>query len=218
MKALVACSDDAVAEIVDKALGPGCSRARARTADEAWRLFESAPPDLILIDLGEEGLAFCRRIRGHQARGLTPVIFATSEKALEHKVEAFAAGADHVLVNPFPAAELKLWTQALLRRARYREEEGGVLRAGDFAMDPRNRTVRAGDAVIRDLTAKEFELLYELVRLRPKPLSRSYILSNLWGKVLRDNTVEVHIRNIRKKLGPASKRVATVTGSGYRFE
>ena len=107
--------------------------------------------------------------------------------------------------------------KALLRRARSDEKEGGVLRAEDFVIDPRARTVKTAGQVVRDLTQKEFSLLYELVKRRPRALSKEYIMRSLWNSVLRDNTVEVHLWNLRKKLGPAGARILTVSKAGYRF-
>jgi len=108
--------------------------------------------------------------------------------------------------------------KALLRRMDLTDAEGGVVRVGEFAVDPSSHAVTAGDRSIKNLTKKEFELLYELVRLSPKVLSKDRIMNSLWSTVLRDNTVEVHIRNLRSKLGDDSKRVVTVPGIGYRFD
>lgn len=222
IRVLLVEDDEAVVEVVRVSLPEGEYLVEsAPTAAEGWRLFESSRPDLVILDLGlpdDSGLSLCRKVRAHASRGATPIIVLTGRADIEDKANLFAAGADHYLVKPIPMAELKLWVSALLRRVRYCEEAGGVLRAEGFSIDPQSHTVSLGEALVRNLTRKEFDLLYELVRVRPRPLSKNFILSSLWGEVLRDNTVEVHIRNIRGKLGAGAKRIVTVAGVGYRFE
>lgn len=193
----------------------------AGTCAEGWRYFESLRPALVILDVNlpdGSGLELCRRIRTHPSLGATPVMVLTGKGHLDDKAKGFEAGADHYLVKPLQVEELRLWIGALLRRVQLEEKEGGILRAEDFVVDPQSHTVTAGEQVVRNLTRKEFELLYELVRRKPKVLSKEQILKSLWSTVLRDNTVEVHIRNLRLKLGPAAKRIVTVPGLGYRFE
>lgn len=213
--------DPAVSAVVRSGLGPaGYELLHAGNCADGWRIFEAARPSLAVLDVGlpdGSGVELCRRIRSHPDLAPTPVILLTAKGEIEDKVGGFEAGADHYLVKPFQVDELRFWAEALLRRIRFAEEEGGVLRNEDFVVDPAAHTVTAGDRVIRDLTRKEFDLLYELVRRRPRVLSKEFILSALWNSVLRDNTVEVHIRNLRLKLGPAAERVITVPGQGYRF-
>ncbi len=193
----------------------------AATLGEGRRYFERLRPSLVILDVrlpDGSGVDLCREIRSHGVLGATPIIMLSGESRLEDKEDGFGAGADHYLVKPIPIEELRMWVKALLRRMNLTETEGGIVRVGDFSVDPASHTVTAGDQTIKNLTKKEFELLYELVRLSPKVLSKDRIMNSLWNTVLRDNTVEVHIRNLRSKLADNAKRITTVPGVGYRFE
>lgn len=187
---------------------------------EGWKQCERLCPAMLMLRLGaapKRGLAVCSKVRAHPTLSATPVVLLADGSGIEDKERGFAAGADLYLAAPFDEGRLRLWVKALLRRAKSDEKEGGVLRAEDFVIDPKSRTVKTAGAVIRDLTQKEFQLLYELVRRRPRTLSKEFIMRSLWNTVLRDNTVEVHLWNLRKKLGPAGARILTVSKAGYRF-
>lgn len=198
----------------------GHSLTRASGWVAGWKQFEAAPPGMVIIALGanpKRGLALCSKIRAHPALNAVPVVLLGEADDLAAKERAFAAGADLYLAQPFEEKRLRLWVKAVLRRARSDEREGGLLRADDFTIDPQGRTVTTDGRTLRDLTPKEFALLYELVRRRPRALSKEFIMRSLWNSVLRDNTVEVHVWNLRKKLGTAGRRIVTVPKAGYRF-
>lgn len=200
-------------------LGPGILHAAA--LKEGWALLEGSRPALLILDwdlADAKASAFCEKMRAHPALKLTLLLVLVDKARPGDKEKGFAAKADACLGRPFDPRELRLWAAALLRRVQRSEQAGGVLRAEDFSMDPQARTVTAGDRVIRDLTDKEFSLLYELVRRRPKVVSKESLMRALGSSVVRDNTVEVHVRNLRLKLGPAAGRVVTVTKAGYRFQ
>jgi two-component system, OmpR family, alkaline phosphatase synthesis response regulator PhoP len=208
-------------EFQDALAAEGIAVTGVKGAAEGWKLLEKAPPSLVILDFDvpdDKCLSLCARIRAHPAAGGTPILVVVDKTRPGEKEKAFAAKADACLGRPFQPQELKLWVRALLRRAQVSEKAGGVLRAEDFTVDPQSRTVTVGDRVIRDLTKKEFDLLYELVRCRPRVLSKQFIMGSLWRSVLRDNTVEVHVRNLRAKLGDAASRIVTVPKAGYRFQ
>ncbi|MBI3299408.1 MAG: response regulator transcription factor [Elusimicrobia bacterium] len=187
---------------------------------EGWKQFEKLRPAMVVLDLGpkpKRGLEVCSKVRAHPTLSTASVVLLAVDGGIEEKERGFSAGADLYLTKPFDDKRLRLWVTALLRRARSDEKEGGVLRAEDFVIDPRAKTVKTGGQLIRDLTQKEFQLLYELVRRRPRTLSKEFIMRSLWNSILRDNTVEVHVWNLRKKLGPAGGRILTVAKAGYRF-
>lgn len=193
----------------------------ASTLADGWKYFETLRPDLVIADVGlpdGTGLTLCKKVRAHAVLSDTPFIILTGKEQLEDKEKGFAAGADHYLTKPLQIKELRLWVASLLRRIKYSDQGHGLLRVHDFLIDPQTHRVQVGEQVVGNLTRREFDLLYELVRQRPKVLSRQYILSAVWNTILRDNTVEVHVRNIRSKLGAAAPRVVTVPGVGYRFD
>jgi len=218
---VVADRPEKVPEFQEALAAEGVSVLCAQGAAEGWKLVEKARPSLVVLDFDlsdDKSLSLCSRIRAHPAAGATPILVVVEKGRPGDKEKGFAAKADACLGRPFQAQELKLWVRALLRRARVNEKAGGVLRAEDFVVDPQSRTVTAGERLIRDLTKKEFDLLYELVRCRPRVLSKQFIMSSLWRSVMRDNTVEVHVRNLRGKLGDAASRIVTVPKAGYRFQ
>ncbi len=190
-------------------------------AKSGWHLFSSEKPDLAVLDLelaDGNGLDFCKKIREHKELHHTPVIILTGASELDSKVSGFAAGADQYLVKPVPPQELLLWVDALLRRVSYEKEEGDVLKAGDCEIDIKSHLVRFKGALIPNLTVKEFELLYFLVKRRPNVFSRKAILSTLWHTITVDHVVDTHLTNLRKKLPrELADKLQTIPGKGFRF-
>ncbi len=186
-----------------------------------YHLFQSEKPDLIVLDLtlpDGNGVDFCKKVRAHKNLAATPVIMLTGKGQLGDKTEGFEAGADQYLVKPVLPQELLLWTQALLTRLALDKDEGGQLEAGDLTIDPGAHIVRFGDVTIPNLTTKEFDLFYALVKKRPKVLSREWILSTLWRTVAVDNLVDAHMSKLRRKLPQAlADRLQAVPGKGFRY-
>lgn len=184
-------------------------------------LFRNQEPDLAVLDVhlpDGTGLEICEAIRKHKSRATTPIIMLTGAGKLEDKEQGFHAGADHYLVKPVHPKELLMWVQALLRRLELDKDPGKTLEAGDVAIDLDAHVVRFKEHQVSNLTNKEFELLYFLVRSRPKVLSRKHILSKLWHTITVDRVVDTHMGNLRRKL-PAelADRLQAVTGKGFRY-
>jgi DNA-binding response OmpR family regulator len=143
----------------------------------------------------------------------------TGETALEKKTEGIEAGADNYLTKPIDSAELILWVEALLRRSS--GDYAGVpgMSAGELTIDPDTRWVTSEGKPVSGLTDKEYRLLLELFRARPKEVSREDLIERLWGGSRTSNTLEFHVNTLRKKLGAQSaSRLVTVRGVGYRLE
>ncbi|MBI5203143.1 MAG: response regulator transcription factor [Elusimicrobia bacterium] len=193
----------------------------AETLEMGRHLFSTERPDLIIADVGlpdGTGLDFCRHVRAHPELGTTPIIMLTGKGAHEDKTLGFQAGADQYLVKPVLPSEVLLWVQALLRRLSYDQGGGGVLKAGDLEIDPKAFTVRFQGNAVPQLTIKEFELLYFLVRATPQVLTRKHILSNLWHTVATDHLVDNHMMRLRRRLPAAlADRLQAVPGKGYRY-
>jgi DNA-binding response OmpR family regulator len=174
-------------------------------------------PRLVILDVGLpdlDGLEVCKRLR---AGSPLPVIFLTARDSEVDRVLGLELGADDYVTKPFSPRELVARVKAVLRRA-----EGvpvaEVVEIGDVVIDAGRREVSvAGDAVA--LTTKEFDLLKYLADHRGLALSRQQILDAVWGHGwYGDNrTVDVHVGQVRKKVGAALK-IATVWGVGYRLE
>ncbi len=175
--------------------------------------------DLAILDLmlpGKTGADVCREIR---ARGITlPVLFLTGRDSTEDKVKALDSGGDDYIVKPFVFDELLARVRALLRRPS--ETLPGELAVKDIVLKPAQREVyKSGKKV--NLTLKEFELLYYLMRNPGKVLTREDIYVHLWDFAANSlsNIIDVHIKNLRKKLGDENNGgiLETVRGVGYRI-
>lgn len=170
--------------------------------------------DAIVLDLGLPGMdgnALCRKLR-EEAHDDTPVLMLTARDTLEDKLEGFARGADDYLVKPFDLDELAARVRALLRRQAGRAEP--LVRFGELALNPVTREVtQRGEPV--PVSAREFALLQALLERPGATLSRAQLEERIygWGEEVASNSVEVHVHNLRKKLG--ERVIRTVRGVGY---
>ncbi len=176
--------------------------------------------DLIIIDLflkGKDGTLVCKEIRETSVH--TPIIFLTIENNVNKKVEAFDLGADDYLTKPFSFSELLARIKVLMRRPAKIADNVYVM--DDLSIDMSKQEVRKhGDRVY--LTRKEYSLLECMARKPGMVISRGEILEDAWGYDTNpfSNTIEAHIRNIRKKIGETknNKYIQTVPGRGYKLD
>ncbi|MGE5396557.1 MAG: response regulator transcription factor [Chitinophagales bacterium] len=189
--------------------------------DEAWDKVLIESPDLIILDLmipGRDGLELCRQMRAEKI--FTPVIMLTARDDEIDKILGLEIGADDYMTKPFSVRELMARVKAILRRQRPKAEaKTEPINAGYITLNPENYEVLVREKHI-DLTLKEFELLEILIRNRGRVLKRDYLLSALWGYDSSANTrvLDVHISNLRDKLGADNEFITTVRGIGYKFE
>jgi len=175
-------------------------------------------PRLVVLDVGlpdVDGLEVCKRLR---ATSQIPVIFLTARDSEVDRVVGLELGGDDYLTKPFSPAELVARVKAVLRRVDGGSAAAEVMQIGDIAIDAGRREVRvAGDPV--EFTTKEFDLLRYLAERPGLALSRQQILDGVWGYDWYGDarTVDVHIAQVRKKLGDAVQ-IKTVRGVGYRLE
>lgn len=186
-------------------------------------LARSFSPDVVVLDImlpGFDGLEVLRRIRTF-ADPYVLMLTARSEEV--DRIVGLTVGADDYLTKPFSPRELAARVQALLRRRRAAAPTAGdaVLQSGDLRIDRPRREVTAGGRRI-ELTTLEFAILEALARDPGVVLTRQQLLDTVWGIdfVGDDHVLEVHVGNLRRKLGddPTSPRyVETVRGVGYRL-
>ena len=196
---------------------------QAADGQRALEVIQERDPSLVLLDIGLpgeiDGLEVCRRLR---SRSNVPIVFLTARDDEIDRIVGLELGADDYVTKPFSPRELVARVKAILRRT-----EAG---AGD---DDRPAVVAVGDHIVVDcgrrevtcrgevvpLATREFDLLLHLARNRGLALSRRQLLDGVWGAdwVGDDRTVDVHIRQLRKKLGEDMDLV-TVWGVGYRLD
>ncbi|MDB5860228.1 MAG: family transcriptional regulator [Ramlibacter sp.] len=170
--------------------------------------------DLALIDLGlpaKDGMALLRELR--ERRDRLPVLIVTARDSVADRIAGLNAGADDYVLKPFDLDELVARVRALLRR-----HAGGaapLLESGSLTLDPVRREVRRNGQEIQ-LSAREFALLEALMQRPGAVLSREQLEDTVygWGEEVGSNAVEVHLHNLRRKLGPDSIR--NVRGVGYK--
>jgi two-component system OmpR family response regulator len=216
---LVLEDDSRLQEVMVRALrAEGFAVSAVRTAHQLLERVGTSVPDAFVIDIGvpdADGRDVCQALR---ARGIeTPVLFLTARDTLADRLAGFHAGGDDYVTKPFDIEEVVVRLRALVRRAGI----DVATELSGFEFDPSDRTVRRNGAAI-EVTPTEFRLLAALAGRRGKALTREELIRSAWphGAIVHDNTLDVYMARLRKKLRsfPDPPRVATVHGTGYRLE
>ena len=187
-----------------------------RDGEAAERELRAQPYEAAVLDLGlprKDGLDVLAAVR--RAGVKTPVLVLTARDAVPDRIRGLDLGADDYVVKPVDLHELAARLRALVRRAHGQPQE--CLSAQDVELDPASRTVRkAGEPVT--LSTREFDLLQAFMLSADRVLSREQLEQQLysWGQEVESNAIEVHIHNLRRKLGPAL--IHTVRGVGYMLQ
>jgi DNA-binding response OmpR family regulator len=173
-------------------------------------------PVAIVLDVGlpeMEGTEVCQALRA--AGDWTPVLFVTARDEEVDRVLGLELGADDYVTKPFSPRELVSRIKAVLRRTRGTMAAPAVV-VGAVRLEPDSRRVTVSGAPV-ELTVTEFDLLAALLRTPDRVLTREHLLSTVWGYAAAagTRTVDVHIAQLRSKLGPASRVIRTVRGVGY---
>jgi DNA-binding response OmpR family regulator len=214
--------DEHIAELVELYLRQdGHDVHRAGDAVAAMELVRARQPSLVVLDIGLpgeiDGLELCRRLR---ATSRVPIILLTARDTEIDRVVGLELGADDYVTKPFSPRELVARVKAVLRRSDAVPTPAAEppLRLGGLVVDPARREVHMGGREVQ-LTAREFDLLAHLVRNRGIVLTRDQILERVWGwrSPGDTRTVDVHIRQVRAKLGDEAP-IRTVRGVGYKAE
>lgn len=180
-------------------------------------------PDLVLLDLmlpDIDGLEVCKLMRRREEWAAIPVIMVTARGEEADRVLGLELGADDYITKPFSSKELVARVKSVLRRKSGPSLSRKIEVGGQLVLDlERYEVLIQGKKV--DLTSTEFRILKLLASKKGRVFTRDQILDHLWGheKIVLDRTVDVHIRNLREKLGPrAAALVKNVRGVGYKLE
>ena len=210
--------------LIERALGSQFALRHADGLAAARNALADAKPDLVLLDIGlpdGDGMALCSELRSDDATRTIPVIFLSAKNAVDTKVTAFGLGADDYVDKPFDAAELRARVAARVRRSHSLERESSVRVFGPLRIDRgRFKASLVVDGVEHDLdlTAHELRLLVALAETPGRVLSRTQLARVLVGDcVITERTIDTHLCNLRRKLGPLRDWIETVRGVGYRI-
>jgi DNA-binding response OmpR family regulator len=179
-------------------------------------------PDIILLDVMLpviDGIEVCRRLRAKPETASALIIMLTAKTEEADQLIGFSVGADDYVTKPFSVRVLLERIKALERRKATREEDDSdtVSRAG-ITLDRRRYRVTVNDVPV-ELTKSEFRLLDTLIRQPGRAFERSELIDSALGEdtLVLERTIDVHIRALRKKIGPEADAIETVRGVGYRF-
>ncbi|MEQ1787788.1 MAG: response regulator transcription factor, partial [Acidimicrobiales bacterium] len=198
--------DRAIADLLELYLrGAGYDVVLAGDAEAGRQAVAAHAPDLVLLDVGlpgeADGFELCRQLR---QRGSVPVILLTARDGEIDRVLGLELGADDYVVKPFSPRELVARVRAVLRRTGEVSSAPAVIRVGDVEVDAGRREIRVGGEPVA-LATREFSLLLHLAENQGLALSRRQLLDGAWGHDWYgdERTVDVHVRQLRKKLGDA---------------
>jgi two-component system response regulator CpxR len=175
---------------------------------------------LIVLDLMLPGLGGLDVLRRLRAQSTVPVLILTARGEDVERILGLEIGADDYLPKPFNPRELVARIRAILRRSNRAENITKVLTVGDIRLDPTAREAWINETPL-DLTSVEFTLLETLMQDAGRIVTREHLTETVLGRRLGpfDRVIDVHVSNVRKKLGPAQggERIKSVRGSGYLF-
>lgn len=191
----------------------------AATGTEALQALRAYQPDIVVLDImlpEMDGLEVLTRLR-RESEDIY-VIMLTAKTEETDRVVGLTLGADDYVTKPFSPRELVARVKAALRRLRKAPEPPKRLRFRGLDIDVAARRVWVQGQEVH-LTPREFDLLVTLAEHRGWVMTRTQLLERIWGSTYADaRVVDVHIGNLRKKLGPLGQWIVTVRGVGYRFD
>ena len=191
------------------------------TPSEFWEAISEKVPSLVLLDImlpEEDGFSILEKLRAAPATKRLPIIMLTAKGSEYDIVRGLDIGADDYIPKPFRMMELLSRIRALLRRSGANDGRMEEYRVGNLYVNPTRHEVQVdGKDVV--LTLKEFELLNLLISRQGIVFTRAQLLDEIWGYGFdgESRTVDVHVRTLRQKLGPAGNYIETVRGIGYKI-
>ncbi|MEO0083782.1 MAG: response regulator transcription factor [candidate division WOR-3 bacterium] len=179
-------------------------------------------PDLIILDLmlpGIDGLEVCKSLKKDDVTNSIPIIMLTAKSSETDKIVGLELGADDYITKPFSPRELVARVKSVLRRLETKLQQAKVIKIDGLVIDLSKFQVMVNKKKI-NLTATEFKLLSVLASRSGWVFNRQQLLDEIWDydRVILDRTIDVHIRNLRKKLGQYGSYIKSLRGFGYKFE
>lgn len=175
--------------------------------------------DLVIMDVMMpelDGFSACREIR---KTSQVPMLMLSARGEEYDRIHGFELGVDDYVVKPFSPKELMMRVGAILKRSGVARQEADVVTIGTLVVDFTARRVTLDDRVL-ELSPKEYDLLFYMVRNRGIALTREKLISQVWGYDFfgDDRTLDTHIKLLRRQLGSYAEKITTLRGVGYRFE
>ena len=214
--------DESIRELIIYTLNGQKMEAKGfSTPSEFWEAISEKVPSLVLLDImlpEEDGFSILEKLRAAPATKRLPIIMLTAKGSEYDIVRGLDIGADDYIPKPFRMMELLARIRALLRRSGANDGRMEEYRVGNLYVNPTRHEVQVdGKDVV--LTLKEFELLNLLISRQGIVFTRAQLLDEIWGYGFdgESRTVDVHVRTLRQKLGPAGNYIETVRGIGYKI-
>ena len=221
-KILLVEDDRGLAEVIEYNLKrSGYEVLRAHDGRDAINQAQLKIPDLILLDVMLpvlDGIEVCRALRASEETQDTLIMMLTARTEEADQLVGFSVGADDYVAKPFSVAVLLQRVRALLRRRQEGGETKTTIGSQGVVIDHRRHVAMVNGEKLQ-LTRSEFRLLATLVRQPGRAFDRSELIDAALGEdtMVLERTIDVHIRALRKKLGPCADLIETVRGVGYRF-
>lgn len=221
MTLLVVDDESRIRELIRKyALFEGYQVEEAADGMEAVALCRTHTYDLIIMDVMMpelDGFSACREIR---KQSQVPVIMLSARGEEYDRIHGFELGVDDYVVKPFSPRELMMRVGAILKRSGHNDNTGkDVVQLDALTVDFTARRVLMNGEEL-ELSPKEYDLLFYMVRNRGIALTREKLIAEVWGYDFfgDDRTLDTHIKLLRRRLGDMADRITTLRGVGYRFE
>jgi len=191
------------------------------TANRLWSLLTEKKPGLVILDLmlpDMDGLEIFKRLKQNPETSALPVIMVTAKADEVDRIIGLELGADDYITKPFSPRELVARVKVVLRRSQNRLLEDQLSPVAGLKIDPRKYTVTLDDEPVL-LTTTEFKILLILAQNPGQVFSRQKLLDYLWGqeKIVISRTIDVHVKNLREKLGRHGALIKNLRGVGYKL-
>ncbi len=220
MTLLIVDDEQRIRELIRKyAMFEGYEVEEATNGMEAIEKSRLKRYDLIIMDVMMpelDGFSACREIR---KTSQVPMLMLSARGEEYDRIHGFELGVDDYVVKPFSPKELMMRVSAILKRSGAARQEAELVVLGDLTVDfTARRVILAGQQL--ELSPKEYDLLFYMVRNRGIALTREKLISEVWGYDFfgDDRTLDTHIKLLRRQLGSYAEKITTLRGVGYRFE